>query len=340
MSNIEELLVELQGPDWTRAVFARIAVNPALLRPRAETLTQAELAQALNMLLFADLIERVPAGRAYVEDVVRAGGQVHFDHGALRTVHWPSGDLPRGEAAITRMLRALGYWHNGTYPLERLKMTGRSWAHVEFPEEIAQFFVSELHPERFSARFQLAVSRVIGASRDPLTPEDIGLLEQLARDKSLPRAMALKLLPALQACFARHHGLFPLQEYELLLAESAEMAWIATEGNAFNHATDRVEDVEAVAAAQRRLGRPIKDVVEVSQSGRVRQTAFRAAEVERDFTDAQGRRVRRSVPGSFYEFISRGLVEEAGREKYLDLQFDAGNATAIFGMTAASPALA
>lgn len=340
MSNIEQLLADLQGPAWTEAHFARIAVHPALLHPRAETLTQAELAQALNMLLFGDLLERVPAGRAYVEDVLRAGGKVHFDHGALRTVQWPSGALPPGEASITRVLRALGYRHNGTYPLERLKMTGRSWAHVEFPEEIAQFFVSELHPDRFSAPFQLAVSRVIGASRDPLGAQEIALLEQLARDKSLPRHAALKLLPVLQACFARHHGLFALQDYELLLAESAEMAWIATEGNAFNHATDRVDDVEAVAAAQRRLGRPIKNAVEVSQSGRVRQTAFRAAEVEREFIDADGRRVRRSVPGSFYEFISRGMVEEAGRKQVLDLQFDAGNATAIFGMTTAGRALA
>ncbi|HSV36714.1 MAG TPA: DUF1338 domain-containing protein [Ramlibacter sp.] len=340
MSNIEKLLVDLQGADWTWKAFDRIAVKPPLLGPQSESVTQAELAQALNMLLFADLIERVPAGRAYVEDVIHSGGKVHFDHGALRTVRWPTGALPRGEEAITRVLRALGYRHNGTYPLERLKMTGRSWAHAEFPEEIAQFFVSELHPERFSASFQLAVSRVIGASRDPLTPQHAGLLEQLARDQSLSHAEALILLPAMQACFARHHGVFPLCDYELLLAESAEMAWIATEGNAFNHATDRVEDVEAVAVAQRRLGRPIKDVVEVSKSGRVRQTAFRAALVDREFTDEQGRVVRRSVPGSFYEFISRGHVDEAGGEKTLDLQFDAGNATAIFGMTTASPVLA
>lgn len=339
MSNIEELLADLKGRDWTRAACAHTAIDPALLRLQADALTQAELAQALNMLLFADLIDRVPAGRAYVEDVVRAGGKVHFDHGAMRTVQWPSGALPPGEAAITRVLRALGYRHNGTYPLVQLKMTGRSWAHTEYPEEIAQFFVSELHPEQFSARFQLAVSRVIGASRDPLGPQHIGLLEQLARDKSLPRAAALKLLPAMQACFARQHGLFSLQDYELLLAESAEMAWIATEGNAFNHATDRVDDVEAIAAAQRRLGRPVKDAVETSQSGRVRQTAFRAAEVEREFTDAHGKCVRLRVPGSFYEFISRSRVDETGPKQHLDLQFDAGNATAIFGMTAARAAL-
>ena len=84
-------------------------------------------------------------------------------------------------------------------------------------------------------------------------------------------------------CFDRQHGVFALEDYELLLAESAEMAWIATEGNAFNHATDRVGDVDAVAERQRQLGRPIKDKVEISASGRVRQTAFRAATVQREF---------------------------------------------------------
>jgi len=83
------------------------------------------------------------------------------------------------------------------------------------------------------------------------------------------------------------------------------MAWIATEGNVFNHATDRVDDVESVAQRQRDLGRPIKDKIEVSRNGRVRQTAFRATTVVRMLRDAHGQPVARKVPGSFYEFIAR-----------------------------------
>ena len=79
-----------------------------------------------------------------------------FDHGALRTVAWPSGALPPGEAAITRVLRPLGFELASPYPLPKLKMTGRAWCHEDFPEEIAQFFVSELHPEQFSSSFQAA----------------------------------------------------------------------------------------------------------------------------------------------------------------------------------------
>lgn len=114
------------------------------------------------------------------------------------------------------------------------------------------------------------------------------------------------------------------------------MAWISTEGNAFNHATDHVADVFATADELRAKGQPIKDKVEVSASGRVRQTAFKAAQVEREFIDADGQRVSRIVPGSFYEFITRDrYTDEAGNDK-LDLRFDSSNAQGIFKMTAAA----
>ena len=304
--------------------------------------TRAEMAQALNMTLFHGLVQRVPAAQDYIaSDVLGQQTRVVFDHGALRTVHWPAGSLPAGEAAFTRVLRPLGFKLQGTYPLPRLKMTGRAYCHEDFPQDIAQFFLSELHPEQFSLPFQGAVSRVLASSRDPLGPQDMADLEQLDRDHSLPLTQALRLLPKLLACFERQHGLFALDDYELLLAESAEMAWISTEGQAFNHATDRVSDVEAVASRQRQLGRPIKDKVEVSGSGRIRQTAFRAATVQRKFLTAQGI-VERSVPGSFYELITRAALNnqaanDGAPDQRLDLAFDAGNATGIFDMTAARP---
>jgi hypothetical protein len=335
MSNLEAMLVELKGAAWTTRVLGTVHVDPTLHFPVRERAARYEIAQALNLILFEDLIRRVPAAAEYVSEVVAADRKVNFDHGALRTVLAPSGALPAGEASIIRVLRPLGYCLSGTYPLDRLGMTGRAWKQIDFPEHIAQFFVSELHPERFSLSFQLTVSRVVGASADPLPVAAVGLLEKLARDMDLLRAEATSLLRALETCFGRHHGTFAWADYEALLSESPEMAWIATEGNTFNHATDRVDDVAEVAAAQRRAGRPIKDRVEVSMSGRVRQTAFRATTVARTFMDALGRPMVRDVPGSFYEFISRDIVREPGRPDKLDLQFDTGNATGIFGMTTA-----
>lgn len=330
-TGLHRLLVASLGESATLETFAQLHVAPSLLQPISDTVSRAELAQALNMLLFRDLLLRVPDAVDYVGECVKDGGRIVFDHGALRTVAWASGALPPGEAAITRVLRPLGYRHAETYPLPKLKMTGRSWRHADMPEDIAQFFVSELHPERFSAGFQATVGRVLEGSIDPLVPADLALLETLSRDKTLPWHAALKLLPALQRCFARQHPLFTQDDYQALLAESAEMAWIATEGNAFNHATDRVENIDAVALAQRALGRPIKDSIETSASGRVRQTAFRAAQVRRVFLH-EGQVVTLTVPGSFYEFIQRASLIEGA----LDLGFDAGNATGIFKMTAAA----
>ena len=151
-------------------------------------------------------------------------------------------------------------------------MTGRSYAHADCPEGIAQFFISELHVDRFPPEtapgFAAAARNVMADSVDPLPPEAAARLERLETDGSLPIPEAMALLPALLGCFGRQHPIPTLADYETLLAYSAEMAWIATEGNAFNHATDRVADVESLSAEQKALGQPMKDKVEVSGTGR------------------------------------------------------------------------
>lgn len=333
MGVLREVLKAVVGSERAEHLFAVLVVPEALVAESGEVISRAGVAQALNMMLFENLVGRVPDAKAYAEDCLRDGRKILHDHGAVRTVALEGmGGLPAGEEAITRVLRPLGYGLNGTYPLERLKMTGRSHAQAEFPEELAQFFVSELHPERFSGEFQEAVKRVTGTSRDPLTADASELLEELSAARALPVDKAVRLLPLLAAVFERQHEEALVSDYEALLAESPEMAWISTEGNAFNHATDRVPDVDALAAEQKRLGRAMKATVETSQSGRVRQTAFLAARVTRRFGTAEAGFVEKEVNGSFYEFITRlPLPEESGR---LDLSFDSSNAQAIFKMTA------
>lgn len=333
-ANIQALLSDLLGAAKTQELATLMHISPNFRMWEEGKVSRAELAQALNMALFAGILERVPTGKAYTVDVAARGAKVCFDHGALRTVRWFGlGDLPPGEAAITRVLKPLGFRLNGVFPLDRLNMTGRSYAQIDDPENISQFFVSELHPERFSKGFQEAVTRVLGESKDPLTPAAISLLNELERDGSLPVEQAQSLLPVLVACFERQHATPSMADYELLLKESAEMAWIATEGNAFNHATDRVEDVFALSEEQKQLGRPMKPAVEVSGSGRIKQTAFKADPVLRQFVGDNGDIIEREVPGSFYEFITRDVMKDGASIK-LDLGFDAGNAQGIFKMTA------
>ena len=335
-SDLWALLDRCAGTVRAARLFQVLEVEPQLLQARTRAVSRAVLAQALTMLLFEDVVGRVPMAAAYVGDALRAGRRLVFDHGALRTVACDCGALPRGHEAFGRILRPLGFEVAGVYPLERLGMTGRAYAHRDLPEHIAQFFVSELHPERFSPDFRVATARVVGGSRDPLTLPAKAALQALDRDGALPFDSAARLLTNLVVCFDRQHPEPRWSDYQTLLAESKEMAWIATEGNAFNHATDRVADVHAVAADQRRLGRPMKDAVEVSASGRVRQTAFRAADVERLFVGDDGALRAERVPGSFHEFISR----DEERPGALDLRFDSSNATAIFKMTSRPEAAA
>jgi Domain of unknown function (DUF1338) len=332
---LRQVLEKIVGAERTDRLFKVLVIHPAIAGEAGPQASRAVIAQALNMLLFEDLLARVPAANLYVERCLQEGKTVMHDHGAVRTVALAGmGALPAGEQAITRILRPLGYTLNGLYPLERLRMTGRSHAQSDFPEDIAQFFISELHPERFSAEFLAAASRVTSTSTDPVTPQAEALLKKLEETHSLSIEEAVTLLAVLVACFGRQHKEATLADYEILLAESPEMAWISTEGNAFNHATDRVADVDQLAAEQKALGQPMKAAVETSQSGRVRQTAFHAARVVRKFRAADGSLVEKEVPGSFYEFITRLPLPEKDGKAPLDLSFDSSNAQAIFKMTA------
>ena len=328
--SLVESVLGKPNASWLRA---HVQVPEALhdFNFSATALHRVWLAEALNLCLFHKLVDAVPDGRRYVEEQAAQGRKVVFDHGAIRTVDWPSnGELPRGRQAFSRLLEPLGFTDVRTYPLTKLNMTGWGYRQMDLPEEIAQFFVSELHPGRFSEAFQSAVSRVVSSSRDPLQAEHMSILTQLQLTRHCALSEARTLLPALYRAFDRQHGVVLEADYQCLFNESAEMAWIATEGNSFNHLTDRVQDLEACVAQQRDLQRPMKDSIETSASGRVMQTAYRACSVARGLIDAQGHYREHQVPGSFVEFIQRKIDPNTGR---LDLNFDSSNAQGIFKMT-------
>jgi hypothetical protein len=345
VSDLGRLIRAIAGEPAAAEILGTLQIDRAFVAENPRELTgpaqvgRAAFAMALNAMLFRDLLERVPSGAAYVADRRRSHQRIAFDHGALRTVRFaegPTGALPAGIGAFARILEPLGYAAAGVYPLDRLQMTGHAFAHREFSASMPQFFISELHVERFSAGFQAAAARVFGTSRDPLAHRARTALHAFAEHGSCELVAAAAGLREILAAFGRCHNTPTLVDYQVLLAESAEAAWIATEGCAFNHATDRVPDVDAVACEQRALGRPIKDGIEVSRSGSVRQTAFKADPVARTFgTDGGGTTVL-TVPGSFYEFISRDMVAAADGTRQLDLRFDSMNAEGIFKMTAAA----
>ncbi|MFV3074439.1 2-oxoadipate dioxygenase/decarboxylase family protein [Niveispirillum fermenti] len=336
MSHLSTLTAGVLGADAAARLLDLLEIRADLRDADGPEVPRAVLAKALTLVLFHRLLGEVPEAARYVAE--QAGqAKLVFDHGALRTVAMDLGDLPGGTAAFGRILEPLGYAVAGIYPLERLRMTGRAYAHRDFPEDIAQYFVSEIYPDRFSPPVQQAARAIFGLSADPLDGDAKALLDRLSRRGSLSPAEAAALLPVLSRAFDRHHGVPRLTDYETVLTESAELAWIATEGNRFNHATDRVPDVIGHAETLKQRGFPMKEAVEISTQGTVRQTAIRAAQVERPFLDEDGSVILRTVPGSFYEFISRDAVAPANdaAPRGLDLRFDSSNAQGIFKMTAA-----
>jgi hypothetical protein len=331
---MDELLAALVGGDRANRLLSTVLLPQQLAgeeQPRGQV-ARGPIALALGLVLLDDLLARVPTGARYVEARRAQDRPIVFDHGAVRTVDWrATGALPSGVEAIRRLLVPLGYEEVGKYPLDRIHMTGKVFTHHDLPEDLPQYFVSELHVERLPEAAQEAVTRVVGESTDPLKADVAGLLDRLAATKRLPAEDAARLVEGLAACFTRNHDDPHLADYETLLAHSAEMAWIATEGNAFNHATDRVADAEQLAQDMQ-ADWPMKDVVERSASGRVRQTALKADPVVRRFVGPDGSIVEREVPGSFFEFISRDPLPDGSG---LDLAFDAANAQGIFTMTRA-----
>ena len=167
-SGLHRLVSAEIGSESASTLLRLLDIDPRLIQPLQDDVSQAELAFAVSAVLYHQLCERVPEAQQYTEEAIQTNTSVIFDHGALRTVAWPSGALPAGEASITRVLKPLGYVLAGICPLTRPKMTGRAWKHHDFPDTIEQFFVSELPPEQFSPVFQTAVTRVLPATLPPM----------------------------------------------------------------------------------------------------------------------------------------------------------------------------
>ena len=229
------------GRERTQVLVDGVVVHPSLLGTGGADVSRAVMAQALAIVLLDDLLQRVPSAAAYADGRWADGGRLVLAHGAVRTATGVAcGELTPGRESVARLLRPLGF--------EPVAGGRGRWQHLDLPADIPRYLVDEVPADAFSERFTAAAARVLRSSRDPLTGLAQVNLDRLAADGRLPRNAAESLLGELVACFARHHGTPSLEDYEILVAESEEMAWIATDGTTWHHAAVVVDD--AAAATQ------------------------------------------------------------------------------------------
>src|SRR5690242_17074182 len=101
---LKQVLERIIGPERTDCLFQVLVIHPEIAGDAGPEVSRAIVAQALNMLLFEDLLVRVPAAKLYVDRCLGSGKTVMHDHGAVRTVDLSGmGALPAGEEAITRI---------------------------------------------------------------------------------------------------------------------------------------------------------------------------------------------------------------------------------------------
>jgi hypothetical protein len=132
-STITKLVGSVIGTAAAEAALSAIELDAAIGDESGPRVSRATFAMALGVILFEDLLTRVPSGASYVARRRAAGERIIFDHGALRTVrfaHGPTGALPPGQDAFARILEPLGYVVAGVYPLPQLKMTGRAYRNI------------------------------------------------------------------------------------------------------------------------------------------------------------------------------------------------------------------
>src|ERR1700745_3351571 len=95
---LHKTLNQVIGPERADRLFQVLTIPQGILNETGDTISRAGIAQALNMLLFEDLLNRVPDAKAYADDCLREGRKVMHDHGAVRTVLLKGmSQIPAGE---------------------------------------------------------------------------------------------------------------------------------------------------------------------------------------------------------------------------------------------------
>src|ERR1700729_4169268 len=91
-THLSRLIRVVAGDKPAEEILGTLQIDRAFLLESAGAVSRGVFAMALNAILFHDLLSRVPTGAAYVADRRRQHHRITFDHGALRTIRFGSGN--------------------------------------------------------------------------------------------------------------------------------------------------------------------------------------------------------------------------------------------------------
>ncbi|WP_088240814.1 DUF1338 domain-containing protein [Calothrix rhizosoleniae] len=293
-----------------------------------------EIARYLWELLWQEYSSRVSYARIYQEMITAAGGTIANDHIALRSLRLhidsPQGQVKLGIEYLDAIAHFLGYSAQGEYFFPDTHLYARHYRHPQQAEwDLPKLFISELIVEELPQRTQELIKSTVSSFTPTHLPRT---------DTSTPVEISRQLQPIFKRPWrAPRHSV--VEEVNTITQYGA---WVLLHGYAVNHFTGYVNhqqtsqypDIEATVSGLGKLGIPMKEKIEGSETVGLRQTATHAVtEMVTVLDDATGKEKQIPWTYAYYEIAQRYMVKtETGKEELFD-GFLGRSAQQLFEMT-------
>jgi hypothetical protein len=299
--------------------------------------TTNEITKSLLNSLWAQYLKRVSYAQTYTDLVNNKGGQVVNDHIALRTFNTHTGEQPEGIAAISHIIRNLGYQPASHYLFKKKKLKATHFQHLNplFPK----IFVSQLEVNLLPEWSQQIIHQAVKETPYLLSNKSIELLAMLKEEGKLTKLAAEALVKDLAQYFRRPWKVPHKDDVLKINDVSQYAAWVLLHGNSINHFTAYINyqevkewpDLETTCQALEKAGVPMKEHIEGHKGSKLQQSATQAVKEEVEVKGEHGIE-KMNWTYAYYELAERGYIKE-NDETRLFQGFLGEQATHLFDMT-------
>ncbi len=307
----------------------------------------ALLAQSLWQHLWEDYRKRVSYARTYEAMIMAAGGAVANDHIAFRTlrttIDCDQGPIHLGIPYLAFLMEWLGYEFVEDYHFPDRYLYAHYYRHPQQEEyNLPKLFISELIVEELPDDLIEHIQTTVQAGHFCLLATwQYQLLDQRSL---ISEEQRLDLIKQLAAVFTRPWSPPKRQVVEAVNAASQYGAWVLLHGYSVNHFTGYINrqqvalypDIESTMRELKRLGVPMKAILEGSKATGLQQIATHAVIEPVAVLDDQGNLDEIPWSYAYYELAERHPIEIAPGKTALFEGFIGNQAQQLFEMTRTS----